>query len=100
MDKFCGGEASELYLYSNTTCMPEVVCAFVGLDALEDATNFPPEPLPVPLHGVPQPVLELGEHLFDQVRSGLYGGRNRSSAPSSSIVVRTASLFCGSSGCP
>ena len=57
-------------LSCNIACMPEMICAFVGLDSFEDASGFPPELFPVPHLGFPQPVLELGEHLLDQVEIG------------------------------
>ena len=66
----------------------EVVFTFAGVEVLEEFADRLPQCADGACGGFAQQGFELGEDLFDGLRSGLYGGRQRRWAPTASIAVR------------
>ncbi len=55
----------------------EVVCAFLGFEFVQNVADVSPERFAASRLGVPQPVLELGEHLLDWIEGGAVGRREQ-----------------------
>ena len=69
--------------------MANVALALIGGKTVEQQTDGITERFERAGLGAAQQRLELGKHLLNRAKSGLYGGKYRSAAPTASIAVLT-----------